>query len=335
MHRAQLESWLGRKYKTYRAKKDVRIDCPFCRKRGYSDDTSGKLYLSHVKHTAHCFRCGYSTHLFNALAELLPDLQASSYISPPVKDVSGMKEALAWNTEIDAEAELSEFKTPGDSISKLRGLQKARKLPYSKRKHYLEAWKYLKSRGVTEAQIADYDLRVLTSSEQKDGGQYIHRLIFPVKHLTVPIYYVTRVPTHKKVKIKSINPGNPRKRHALFGWHLARNFEWIYLCEGTFDAFKLGWNAVAILGSFITEEQLDILARNPPKKIVVAMDGDARLKAIDTMIPLLQGRLRGTEIVNMYMEYKQDPGALSTVELKAKKLEKPSEALRMATKLNF
>lgn len=76
-----------------------------------------------------------------------------------------------------------------------------------------------------------------------------------------------------------------RKSKVLYNFDAACQCDTVVVCEGCTDVWSYGTNAVAILGSSISMHQLSLLAavwaRRTEGRLVVCLDGDAKLKPRD------------------------------------------------------
>jgi DNA primase len=81
------------------------------------------------------------------------------------------------------------------------------------------------------------------------------------------------------------------KRHTVFGYHVARPFDYAAVVESPLDAvrlFQIGVPAVSLLGAWVSQEQVSLLARNF-SAVYMALDND---KAGHEGTEILQAGLR-------------------------------------------
>jgi DNA primase len=166
-----------------------------------------------------------------------------------------------------------------------------------------EGWSALseamKQRGYTQAELFDAGLAV----KGRNGGfrdKFYNRLMFPViDQKGQVIAFGGRV----------IGDGEPKylnspeilnvfsKRRVLYGINLAKNTkrDYFILCEGNIDVITLhqaGFdNAVASMGTSLTQEQIALMTQYNIKEVVVCYDSDnAGIKATERAIEELDKR---------------------------------------------
>ena len=79
-----------------------------------------------------------------------------------------------------------------------------------------------------------------------------------------------------------------RKRETLWGVQRfcpSKNYKRLVICEGIFDAVQRN-NRVALLGSTISKEQIDVLKMIRTEETIVLLDGDAYEKAVAVAVAL-------------------------------------------------
>lgn len=129
---------------------------------------------------------------------------------------------------------------------------------------------------------------------EKTNGYYANRAIVPIKNkgviegfIAIDILGKKRwMETHpnqvEKDYKKTLYPSSETgfsKKNVLFGFDdCEKNADYLILTEGAREVMKL-WqegfkNSVAILGSYMSEEQLMLLTTLAPKKLVLMFDGD-------------------------------------------------------------
>jgi len=135
------------------------------------------------------------------------------------------------------------------------------------------ALNYLINRGLTKRDIDEYEIGFCNE------GRYAHRLIFPIKINNRVTGFVARTIIDDKPKY--LYPNSMKKSNQLFniGYDTA---DFYVLVEGIFDAIRVGKRGIAILGSYLSQGQLDLLLGYLPKSstIVVMLDSDAKIKAL-------------------------------------------------------
>ena len=141
-------------------------------------------------------------------------------------------------------------------------------IDYVKYKHFFI------SKGLELQDVKKY--RLLYSNY----GKYKNKLVIPLYEGNKLVYFVTRDLT---VKGKYYNM--KRSKVDILPYYLGeKNRYWLYLLEGVFDALsvnKLGFSAGILLGSNISEPQIEKIKRFGFKRVVICLDGDLKEKAIE------------------------------------------------------
>ena len=172
---------------------------------------------------------------------------------------------------------------------------------------------YLKSLGFTEEEmIAGF----LCGKSQKTGRAYDYfrnRVIFPIVDTSRNIVaFGGRVMDDSKPKyLNSSDTPAFKKSKNLFALNYAKGFcaEQLILCEGYMDVIALhqaGFpNAVATLGTAITEEHARIISRYT-KKVIISYDSDEAGQKAANKAMLLLGKV-GVEVRVLKMQGAKDP----------------------------
>jgi hypothetical protein len=233
----------GEHYQHHSSKaNEVMVNCPFCPESGRSEDTFRKLGINTRLFIAHCHRCDYACkglrrlvselcrvyHLdlptiqYNALAVLKNPVVEPEPVSLPEAEVTGFPEG--YETFLfDGKDEIEEM-----------------------------AWTYLKTRGITPAQIGQHRIGYAA------WGMYSYRIVLPVIGTDQQIYgYACRGFADQKIRYLN-SPGTK----LLWGAH--RKAKVAIECEGIFSSLAVeravkdmpGVISVAPLGSATTDTQL-------------------------------------------------------------------------------
>lgn len=172
---------------------------------------------------------------------------------------------------------------------------------------------YLKNQGYTEEEmIAGF----LCGKSQKTGRAYDYfrnRVIFPIVDTSRNIVaFGGRVMDDSKPKyLNSSDTPAFKKSKNLFALNYAKGFcaEQLILCEGYMDVIALhqaGFpNAVATLGTAITEEHARIISRYT-KKVIISYDSDEAGQKAANKAMLLLGKV-GVEVRVLKMQGAKDP----------------------------
>jgi len=222
---------------------ELQVCCPMC------DDSKQHLYINTQRQVCHCFKCGYSNNWVGL-----------------VMDVTGLPYYRAIG-------ELYHVPRMRDFHSKIEVKQDARpavQLPEGFKNILLAEAKrartYLNNRGITDKQIAHYNLGIAVSVPG--------RIIIPIEF----DYWQGRR-LYKWMDPKYINPKNPAKE-AVFNSIALSLYEEVVICEGAFSAMAVGDNATALIGKECPQEKLERFGGSKVSKFVVALDSDARKHAM-------------------------------------------------------
>ena len=173
---------------------------------------------------------------------------------------------------------------------------------------------YLKKQGFHEAELLQGWLAGRSSKTGRLYDQFRNRVMFPVFDLRGNVIAFSGRTLDPEEKRKYLNSGDTavfRKSRNLFAMNFAKNkaSEFLLLCEGNLDVVALhksGFeNAVASLGTALTEEQVRIIA-SYTEEVVVSYDADeAGQKATAKAIELL--RARGLKVRILTIPDAKDP----------------------------
>jgi DNA primase len=126
---------------------------------------------------------------------------------------------------------------------------------------------YLFSRGISKYEIEYYDIhynfsegKILIPSYDENG-----KLNF----------YVSRTASHKNKYYENPHSSIVKKTDIIFFESILQPSDSIILTEGVFDAIKIGYNALPILGSFFNNTLISFLQKGNNKSVILAMDKDA------------------------------------------------------------
>ena len=197
---------------------------------------------------------------------------------------------------------LRQLKTPRDQATEiLRYLPKGTKMEYSKLsiielpKEYQPLYtasttsivanlvkKYLHERGLNDNDFIKYGIGYATS------GDYGGRVIIPSYNKSNQLnYFIARSYDGNYFKYK-----NPEvSKDVIFFENLINWNTPIILCEGVFDAIAIRRNAIPILGKSISTSLYKKIITSPLTDIYIALDQDARNRALEMSQQLLnQGK---------------------------------------------
>lgn len=241
-----LQSLLG-DYKLTSTFREAIFHCPFCnhRKRKLSINVQTGLW--------HCWVCQSYNGTKGNIFYLLKRINASAEIIDKFKNFYGNNVSLKRE---------SAFKTTKASLPKeYQFIFDIKDL-----KSRLNAFYYLKKRGITDDDIVRYRIGFC------DKGEYENRIILPSYDKYFNLNYFVARSIFDDVKPKYKNP--PVTKNLIFFEHLV---DWNYpvvLCEGFFDAIAIRRNAIPLGGKFLSDALIEEIFSNKPE-VIVCLDNDA------------------------------------------------------------
>jgi DNA primase len=131
---------------------------------------------------------------------------------------------------------------------------------------------YLKSRYVPPARATSYGIGFCVT------GYYAGRIIIPVEYHKQLYTFVARA-LDPAVEPKVLYPAGSRRSDVVFNLDRLERLQHprpLIITEGVFDALRLPNQAVAILGSQMSAQQVTLLGRLPVgwRPFIIMMDGD-------------------------------------------------------------
>lgn len=261
---------------------EIMVKCPFCHRRGLSEDTSGHLALNIRKSKGHCVRCDKG---IGDLQDWLRNYHNMPFLSDVRKvgsDIRNLQKKMSKENLPQHPVE-QEIPLP-DGCSPMR----------------VEAWgqddytRSLKDKGIFPEEAEYYSIHVCKS------GKYDGYVIFPFIEDEQVVYWQGRAA--RKGLMRKINPSKSQaplgKAHWLYGRERIQKGAKVYLVEGSLDHisaqrylsknFGEGHYATSIQGtalSFPSNEdhplnsQFGQLAELEPSEVCVLFDPDAKKKA--------------------------------------------------------
>ena len=242
-----LESVIGRSKKT--SGNNVSFKCPLC------NHYKHKLEIDLNTQYWHCWVCNakgrklYS--LFKKVGASVTQLKdlnekAGGYI--PVKEVV--------NNNISLPLEYKSILTGNKSNPEFRN-----------------ALMYLKNRNITKEDIVKYNIGYCES------GPYEKMIIIPSYDKDGKLNFFTGRSYYKDSTFKH---KNPKISKDIIGFELFINWsEPITIVEGAFDAIAVKRNAIPLFGKIILDKLKTQIIQNSVKSVYIALDNDARAKALD------------------------------------------------------
>ncbi|MDR2099352.1 MAG: DNA primase [Campylobacteraceae bacterium] len=263
--------------------------CPF------HNDTTPSLHVSPSKQIYHCFACGAGGDAIKFIMEY----EKLNYPEAIEKAASLCNFTLTYTKD-------ERIKKPDKKILEELNLFFTQNLDKNQ-----QASSYLNQRGIGQASIQKFEIgyapssymtlnfikqRFFTSKEAIEAGiigindngseyaRFIERITFPIYSANGRIvgFGGRTLTNHPSKYINSPQSQIFNKSRLLYGYNLAREFiirnKKIIICEGYLDVIMLhqaGFHeAVATLGTALTNEHLPLITRGEPK-VVLSYDGDS------------------------------------------------------------
>lgn len=276
---------------TYTSSDEIKCECPNCKQLG-KKYWKAKLYVNIEKQTTHCFVCGYSKAFYNFKKDL--------------KFKYGF-------SEIDQVDFIKHYKNPienkkiveKNAIEFEKGIVR---LDLNKSDFFKPYIDYIIKRGFTTDYINYYNIHVGIS------GKYMNCIVIPVYMNNKLVYYVGR----NIYKKQYINP-KLEKTNIIFNYDIIKYRNTIYIVEGIFDAMKIGFDSIALLGKEISDHQIDLLYKlNNLEHVKIILDYDA-IKYSKKMVEKFKyynlKYNKKIKITNIELPDNKDPGDYSLEEI--------------------
>lgn len=241
--------------KLARNSKNIDVRCPFCAPR---DATKRKLSIRVDDDRNHCWTCGWRAHTLVPLVKRFSTRdKLVEYIDKFMPEMPQRRRCWFLSVPIEQEQRLElpkDFKLLALSSDVDPDVKAAKR--------------YLKERGIVERDFWYFKLGT------SDDPRWRRRVIVPSFDATGALNYFVGRAVDSGVKPKYDNP-DVDKLPIIFN---ELNIDWsqpIVVCEGVFDMFKCGDNAVPLLGSDLSEDSAlfgAIVTNNTP--VILALDPD-------------------------------------------------------------
>jgi len=231
---------------------EFKINCfnPDC------DDNSGNLEINVERGIFHCWKCSYSGNIYKLFKDLgggIPEME--EYVS--VEELRNFRKDFGKKIK--------------EENRKFSGLPEEFRPLWEEKLSMVgqKALQYVKTR-MTEEDIARYKVGYCGL------GKYKWRIIVPAFENGELVYFIARS-MYKNLFPLYQNPGMDEcgvgKDSVVFNIDRARELGLAVICEGAFDAIRVGEDGVALFGSHISDDQFFKLLEIP--KICIFLDQDA------------------------------------------------------------
>jgi DNA primase len=244
-----VETVLGKGRST--ARNNVAFNCPFCHHS--KPKLEIQIHTNEKKENPwHCWVCGEKGKTLSALFKK---------IKAPTHKLQELYSLIKPGTKQKEQFQTLSLPKEFIPLSQTHTLDKITTI---ESKHAL---KFLKTRGLTEADIIKYNIGFCAE------GNFSKRVIVPSYDANGELnYFVTRtyLPDDPQ-KYK-----NPPVGKNIIGWEYYINWDVpIVLVEGIFDALTIKRNVIPLFGKTISEELMKKIVGSQVKKVYIALDNDA------------------------------------------------------------
>lgn len=144
---------------------------------------------------------------------------------------------------------------------------------------------YMRKRGFNPLSLSMLGIGYCT------GGDHAGQIILPFYRQGRLVYYIGRRYILFGVN-KFDNPDAEQfgigKTELIFNEDALQVFDTIYIVESVINALTLGANAIAIMGKKISPIQLSKILRSPCKRVVICLDPDAWVDAVQLGLKLVE-----------------------------------------------
>jgi hypothetical protein len=251
-----LEGFLGKHRKFNEDTGQVAFDCPVCsaEKNMLDGDGKGNLEVNYNIGKYKCWACFQTHDTHGSVLKLIKQF--------------GNQKILKDYLLIKPESEFKDKKErPEIELILPEGYKKISECT-GKEFKYDTVMQYLKSRGITDDIIKEYEIGFTTK------GKYYNRIIVPSYNEEGKLnYFIARWFAKEYTKLKYLNP-DVEKQSIIFNESKINWDATIYIVEGVTDHIVVP-NSIPLLGKFISDELLEKLHDKAGSYIVVLLDDDA------------------------------------------------------------
>jgi hypothetical protein len=299
---------------------EYRVCCPKCEEFVGKKDTKFHLYVNTVIRNIkdpekvgawNCFRCDYKGWGLDRLG-----LKNIPIIKPNIQNTTiNLKKPIKDNILTQLTLKVNKIKKNIAQSPQELKLPVYFSTDFGKDLCGRIAYKYLLFRGVTEKQLVEYNIGYC------NAGPYSGYIIFPVYSQNKLIYFVARNIYSKVYKNAPVS-----NKSVLFNYTCQKQ---IVLCEGILDSLAFGKHGVALLGKTMKDGQFNLLSENPPDRVFICLDSDARKNSVQ-IAKRLDSIVKDVRIVSLPSK---DPNSASKQELLDALV--TSKKLTLKSKLEF
>lgn len=251
-----LESFLGDIRKHNEDTGQAAFDCPVCsaEKNLPDGDGKGNLEINYNKNMFKCWACPDTNYMHGPVVKLL-----KKHATP-----KNLRDYLLVKPDADV---IVNNKHEEIIVTLPEGYKKLSECT-GKEYNYNYAMNYLKSRGITDSIIKEFDIGYTTK------GPFFNRIIIPSYDINGKLnYFIARWFPKEYNKLKYINP-TAEKQEIIFNENKINWDSTIYIVEGVTDHIVIP-NSIPLLGKIISDKLLEELHDKAQSLIVIVLDGDA------------------------------------------------------------
>jgi len=239
----------------------INVQCPFC------NDHSNHNGINRESLIFHCWKCG----LDGSFAYLLSRLSFQS-----IQECFKLIREAGFEYDKDIITQLNEIFYPSETETNSTN-QQLIQLP-----QYFElitaATEYPPLNSWMIRRKVDKQTLIANRCGVCTVGKYMCRMIIPLYFDGQLVSYIAADLTGKAEK-KYVNANNDIKEY-LYGWdNVDWNMSTLVLVEGVLDQWRVGYNAVASLGTAMSDKQHSLIIKSKVENLVICFDSDAILIA--------------------------------------------------------
>lgn len=143
---------------------------------------------------------------------------------------------------------------------------------------------YIKKRGFEIKRVRSMGWGYCSS------GDLFGYLIIPYYEQGKLVYYNARriIGSGPRYKNPDTEHSGVGKSFLIYNREALFLYDKVYLCEGAINATTLSEKAISSGGKAVSRYQINLITRSPAQRVVIVLDPDAKLKAIETAIHLCE-----------------------------------------------
>ena len=251
-----LESFLGDHRKHNEDTGQIAFDCPVCsaEKNLPNGDGKGNLEINYNRNMFKCWACPDTNHMHGPVVKLL-----KKHATP-----KNLRDYLLVKPDADV---IANHEREEIIVTLPEGYKKLSECT-GKEYNYHSAMNYLKSRGITDWIIKEFNIGFTTK------GAFFNRIIIPSYDIEDKLnYFIARWFPKDYNKLKYLNP-TAEKQQIIFNENKVNWDSTIYIVEGVTDHIVIP-NSIPLLGKIISDKLLEELHDKAQSLIVIVLDGDA------------------------------------------------------------